>query len=139
MNAPAIRDVSVLVIDDQRTMRAIVRQMLRQVGVTRIGEAENGRDALNRLVERELEAPDVVLCDLHMAAMDGMAFTAAVRRRKTPLPAETPIVLLTGEDDDFVLDVAAQAGATRVLRKPCTSGDLYAAISHAVGYRLAEA
>jgi CheY-like chemotaxis protein len=138
MNAPAIRDVSVLVIDDQRTMRTIVRQMLRQIGITRIGEAENGRDAIDRLAERELEIPDVVLCDLHMAAMDGMAFTAAVRRRKTKLGAETPIVLLTGEGDEFVLDVAAQAGATRVLQKPCTAADLYAAISHAVGYRLAE-
>ena len=139
MNAPAIGDISVLTIDDQRTMRAIVRQLLRQVGITRVSEAENGRDAIERLMSGELEVPDAIICDLHMDAMDGMAFTAAVRRGKTKLSVDTPIVLLTGEDDDFVLDVAGQAGATLVLHKPCKAGELYHAISQAVGYQLSSA
>ena len=110
--------------------------MLRQVGITRVHEAENGSDAISRMAQGDLEVPDAIVCDLHMAAMDGMAFTAAVRRGKTKLAVDTPIILLTGEDDDFVLDVAGQAGATLVLRKPCTAGELYQAISRSIGYQL---
>jgi two-component system chemotaxis response regulator CheY len=138
MNAPAIRDISVLVIDDQRAMRTIIRQLLRQIGITRTKDAENGRHALEKLsADSGIDPPDLVICDLHMAKMDGMAFTAAVRRRKTPLHPEMPIILLTGEQDEFLLDVAGQAGATIVLRKPCTSADLYQAITEAVGCDLA--
>ena len=90
MNAALHRDLSVLVIDDQRTMRLIVRQLLRQVGVSRAAEAADGREAIEKLAERQIETPDLVICDLHMEGMDGMAFTAAVRRGKTKLPTETP-------------------------------------------------
>jgi len=139
MNGPLHRDLSVLVIDDQRTMRLIVRQLLRQIGVTRTAEAGEGREAIEKLAAREIETPDLVVCDLHMEGMDGMAFTAAVRRGKTALAAETPILLLTGESDDFLLDVAAQAGATLVLHKPITAGELYQAVSRAIGFQLAGA
>ena len=139
MNAALHRDLSVLVIDDQRTMRLIVRQLLRQVGVSRAAEAADGREAIEKLAERQIETPDLVICDLHMEGMDGMAFTAAVRRGKTKLPTETPILLLTGESDDFVLDVVEQAGATLVLHKPITAGELYQAISRAIGFQLAGA
>ncbi|MEQ8602576.1 MAG: response regulator [Marivibrio sp.] len=139
MNAPLHRDLSVLVIDDQRTMRLIVRQLLRQIGVTRVSEAGDGREAVAKLADREIETPDLVICDLHMEGMDGMAFTAAVRRNKTKLAPETPVLLLTGESDDFVLDVVAQAGATMVLHKPITAGELYQAVSRAIGFQLAGA
>ncbi|MBT7505920.1 MAG: response regulator, partial [Rhodospirillales bacterium] len=74
--------------------------------------------------------PDVVICDLHMDGMDGMEFVHRMRRKKN----QTPILILTGDEDKFLREVTEQAGATRILTKPISAGDLAKEISSAVGF-----
>ncbi len=72
--------IRVLVVDDQRTMRQIVRRLLSQIGVRDVDDAEDGEVALEKLRSPTADKPDIVICDLHMDKMDGMDFCNHVRR-----------------------------------------------------------
>ncbi len=58
--------IRVLVVDDQRTMRSIIRQLLGRVGISNVTEAEHGEEALAVLRNPAMDTPDVIICDLHM-------------------------------------------------------------------------
>ncbi len=124
----------VLIIDDQKSMRSIIRQLLNQGRINLVSEAENGQQALDMLIGKKVGIPDVILCDLYMDKMDGMQFVNHVRRDRDSDYHQIPVILLTGEKDPFVLDVAKQAGATKVLSKPISSERLIKEITTAIGY-----
>ncbi|MCH7887748.1 MAG: response regulator [Proteobacteria bacterium] len=71
--------IRVLVIDDQRTMRDIIRHLLGQVGIHDIEEAENGEEAVDLICRPGFVQPDIIICDLHMKKMDGMEFCNKMR------------------------------------------------------------
>ena len=73
--------IRVLVVDDHRSMRSIVRQLLGTVGISDVVEAENGEKAFSMVLDPQFADPDVIICDLHMDTMDGMEFCNNVRRR----------------------------------------------------------
>jgi PAS domain S-box-containing protein len=82
----------VLVVDDDRAMRALLRRALEAEGCA-VREAEHGRLALQRMEEA---APDLVLLDLMMPEMDGFAFLEAVREREAW--RGVPVVVVTARD-----------------------------------------
>jgi hypothetical protein len=86
------RDHPVLVVDDDVTLRQLLRRMLEPEGYT-VVEAENGRVALERL---RGVAPSVVLLDLMMPEMDGFEFVAEFRRHEAW--RAIPIVVITARD-----------------------------------------
>jgi GAF domain-containing protein/CheY-like chemotaxis protein len=86
------RDAPVLVVDDDATLRELLRRILEGAGYT-VVEAENGRVALERL--RTL-APGVILLDLMMPEMDGFEVVAEMRRHETW--RTIPIVVVTAKD-----------------------------------------
>ena len=126
--------IHVMVIDDQKTMRSIIRQLLHQSHIDHVTEAGNGEEALNMMKAAGFQQPDVIICDLHMDRMDGMDFVSHVRRSKNPAILDIPILILTGDTDNFLHDVTQQVGATKVLTKPITAGDLHKEIQDAVGF-----
>ena len=128
--------ISVLVIDDHRTMREIVRRLLGQIGVQDVAGAEDGEAALERLRSPQAKEPDLIICDLHMDKMDGMDFCSKLRLVKNEVLRAIPVIILTGEQDIFVHDVTRQVGATMVLVKPISAGDLKAQIEAAVGFSI---
>lgn len=130
-------DLHVMIIDDQATMRKIVRGLLAQVGIKKISEANDGGVALEMLMKHGCERPDVIICDLYMENMDGMEFCNKLRRHESSDGPATPILVLTGEQDELVHEVARQVGAVTVLTKPIDSAHLAAAIGRAVGFELA--
>ena len=135
-NSPVVDAVSlrVLVIDDHRTMRQIIRDLLGQVGIKSVEEAASGEEALAFLRRPRAEHPDVIICDLHMDNIDGIEFCNIARRSKTIQDRGIPILILTGERDDFVHEVAQQVGAAAVLTKPISARDLLQQIRIAVGF-----
>ena len=126
--------IRVLVIDDQRTMRSIIRQLLGSVGINNIAEAENGEQALLLVTAPTAEAPDVIICDLHMNSMDGMEFCNQLRRSEDARHRGIPILILTGDEDEMLHAVSRQVGAAKILMKPIAANDLLAEIRTVVGF-----
>lgn len=119
-----------LVIDDQRTMRSIVRQILNQIGVDNITDYPDGSEAWDYLTLCGTEVPDFIICDLHMDGMDGLEFVNKVRRSKNARVQDIPILILTGDPEKLLHQVADQVGAARVIQKPISAPDLREEIAH---------
>ncbi len=136
MTETETNSIRVLVVDDQRTMREIIRRLLGQIGVRDVDDAEDGEQALEKLRHPTTEKPDIVICDLHMEKMDGMDFCNHVRRDKDDVIRGLPIIILTGEQDTFVHDVTKQVGAATIMIKPVSAGELKSQIQDAVGFTI---
>ncbi len=126
--------IRVLVVDDQGCMRAIIRQLLGQAGIHDVEEAADGEDAFALLQSTTKADPDVILCDLHMENVGGIEFCNRVRRDKTIAARGIPILILTGDEDDFLHDITRQVGAAGVIMKPVSAPDLRARIEQAIGF-----
>jgi two-component system, NarL family, response regulator LiaR len=114
--------VRVLVADDHWVVRQGLRMFLdRDPGFEVVGEAEDGAAALR--LARQLQ-PDVVLMDLLMPVLDGIAATAAIRREA---PAVEVVALTSVLDDDRVIE-AVKAGAIGYLLKDARGEELKTAI-----------
>ncbi|MCU1472671.1 response regulator transcription factor [Amnibacterium sp.] len=114
--------IRVLVADDQAMVRAGFAALLAaQPDLEVVGEAENGAEAV-RLAAAE--QPDVVLMDVRMPVLDGIAATRQVLAEN---PGTRVVVLTTFDVDDYVLD-AIRAGASGFLLKDAPPDDLVAAV-----------
>jgi len=120
---------TILVVDDQASVRTLVREYLSEQGF-RVVIAENGRTALYAARQ---EKPDLVLLDIMMPEMDGYEFIRAHRKE-----SETPVILLTAklEESDKVLGL--ELGADDYITKPFSMKELLARI-HAVLRRAGQA
>ncbi len=119
----ASQPVRVMVIDDEEMVRDVIALYLEDSGF-RVLVAANGAEALALLAAEE--AVDVLITDLSMPGMDGIAVIRAVRERWPGLPA----VLLTGyAGDDTALAARGTTGdAFSLLRKPVTGAELVGCI-----------
>lgn len=114
--------VRVVLVDDDALVRAGLRMMLGgDARIEVIGEAENGRDGVDLIARRR---PDVVLMDIRMPVMDGLA---AVREVVARGSATRVIVLTTFDADDMVL-TALRDGAAGFLLKDTPPADLVDAV-----------
>jgi DNA-binding NarL/FixJ family response regulator len=114
--------VRVLLVDDQSLFREALATLLDvRDEVEVVGEAANGDEALRRAAAL---APDVVLMDLRMPVLDGVA---ATRRIRVEQPGVRVIALTTFDDDEDVF-AALRAGAVGYLLKDVSSGRLVEAI-----------
>ncbi|SDH17244.1 DNA-binding response regulator, NarL/FixJ family, contains REC and HTH domains [Sinosporangium album] len=114
--------VRVLVVDDQRLIREAIASLLGiQPGIAVVGTAGDGRDAVEQAVSL---APDVVLMDVRMPEMDGVAALAALRDRA---PGVRVVMLTTFDDEEYVVQ-ALRAGATGYLLKDLPARELAAAV-----------
>lgn len=115
---------SVLVVDDQALIRQAVVDILTEADdLTVIGEAVNGREAV--VVAGSLR-PDVVLMDIRMPELDGIAATSAICA--DPALAGTRVLILTTfEEDEYVVS-ALRAGASGFIGKGSDPEDIVRAI-----------
>ena len=112
----------VLVVDDHKVVRQGLRVFISvNEDVVLVGEAGNGRDAIDRVAALE---PDVVLMDLKMPVMDG---PTAIEQIRTRFP-HVQVVALTSFDDASLAQRAVEAGAIGYLFKDVDEDELIAAI-----------
>jgi DNA-binding NarL/FixJ family response regulator len=114
----------VFLVDDQALVRAGLRMVIdSQSDMTVVGEAEDGRDALDRLA---VTTADVVLMDVRMPRLDGVAATRLLIERDGDAGPRV-IVLTTFDLDEYVFP-ALRAGASGFLLKNAEPEELLAAI-----------
>lgn len=124
-------DLSLLIVDDEALIRAGLRLLLDGAeGIRVVGEAADGGAAVRAV--RTL-APDVVLMDIRMPVLDGIAATAEILRES---PATSILVLTTFDAEATVLG-ALQAGAQGFLLKDTPPAELVAAVRGAAQGRIA--
>ena len=121
LSLPDLVPRRILVVEDQATNRDLARAMLERLG-QRVKVAENGQEALERLTS---EPFDLVLMDMQMPVLDGLATTRRWREREAPSGRRLPIVAMTANvmPEDRARCLAA--GMDDVLGKPFTRQDLY--------------
>jgi DNA-binding NarL/FixJ family response regulator len=114
--------IRVLIVDDDDLMRAGLRGVLSSdAAIAVVGEARDGRDAVHRA---RLLSPDVVLMDVRMPDLDGIA---ATERVLAEVPSARVVILTTFEQDDYIFG-ALHAGASGFLLKRTRPEELIAAI-----------
>src|SRR5450759_2155058 len=117
--------IRILIVDDQALFREGLRTLLSvQPEYEVVAEAGNGEEAIQLVVEYK---PDIVLMDLRMPVMDGVA---ATRKLHDDFPAIKVIVLTTFDDDENVFE-GLRAGAVGYLLKDVSSHKLFEAINAA--------
>jgi DNA-binding NarL/FixJ family response regulator len=107
----------VLIADDHALFRDGLRALLETRGVEVIGEARNGREAVDQA--RRLN-PDVVLMDLNMPELDGLAATRLISAEQP----DVKVVILTASEEDAHLFEAIKSGAQGYLFKNLASEEL---------------
>lgn len=116
--------IRLLLADDQDLVRTGVRMILEsEPDLEIVGEARDGREAVAKA--RRLR-PDVVLMDIRMPAVDGVAATAELTALEPPL--STRVLILTTYDLDEYVFAALRAGAAGFLLKHAPSDELVAAV-----------
>jgi two-component system response regulator FlrC len=111
----------VMVVDDEPLVRLSLARAIQQHG-SEVVTASDGEEAFVKFRECQ---PSVVLTDLRMPKMDGLALIRSIKR----MSAQTPLVLLTGFWSEDLASEAMREGATRVLTKPIPLGDLEALLA----------
>jgi len=114
--------MTVLTVDDSRTMRDMLRLALTDAGFT-VLQAEDGAHGLEVLADR---APDVIVTDINMPRLDGYGFIEGVRAH--PTHRAIPILVLSTESSQEKKLRARDAGASGWIVKPFSPDKLVAAI-----------
>ena len=116
----------ILIVDDDQSVRTSLARLFRSAGYEARAFA-SGEEFLDS-VDLAAAADGCVILDLHMPGMSGQAVQETLSRREPPVP----VVVLTASEDAELRAKALVAGATRVLRKPCDSMVLLAAVAGAI-------
>ncbi|OYU77284.1 MAG: hypothetical protein CFE32_06300 [Alphaproteobacteria bacterium PA3] len=125
---PAASALNVLVVDDQQSMRILVKTCLNQIGVKEIREAADGEAGLRELIGKPAH---LVISDYNMPKIDGLAFLRAIRAH--PPVANTAFIMLTGRADAELVQRAVQFGVNNFLVKPFTTAQLKAKLESVFG------
>jgi two-component system, chemotaxis family, chemotaxis protein CheY len=107
--------MKVLVVDDSRAMRTILKKILESLGAT-VQEAENGQEGLDML-RADLQ-PDIVLVDWNMPGMSGLDVVRAIRTN--PAYDRLLVMMVTAETERSQMGKALAEGANEYVMKPFT-------------------
>ncbi|RLB11572.1 MAG: response regulator [Deltaproteobacteria bacterium] len=120
-----------LIVDDSATMRKIIMRGIRQSGlnVDEFLEAGNGKEALQVLSSNG--GVDVILTDVNMPEMNGLELLEALK--SSGETKDIPVVMITTEGSEAVVEKAKQLGVSGFIRKPFTPETLSSTLSSVMG------
>lgn len=106
-----VAGLKVLIVDDAASMRGLLRSLLQEQGYDIVGQLASGGDVLRTVLQ---SAPDIVCLDYHLPDIDGLEL---LRQIKGAHPVVS-VVLITGDTDEGLEEIAAEAGAAGFIKKP---------------------
>lgn len=116
-----LQRLDVLVLDDSRSMRALLKAVLRSLWVPPPREAA---DVAAALAELRRAPPDLILADWEMPPPDGLHFVRTLRALPDPRLRRTPVLMVTAHTEQWRINAARDAGVTEFLAKPISAGGL---------------
>ncbi len=108
-----LKSQKVLVFDDQKSMRGLVRFALLQMGIETVDGAESGEEAIKKLSTPRY---DLVITDLRMGGISGLGLLKAIRSH--PVLRGTPVIMATSETSSDTVRQAKTAGVDAFVLKP---------------------
>ncbi|RZJ19708.1 MAG: response regulator [Brevundimonas sp.] len=116
---PAASAIHTLIVDDQASMRALIRTSLQDLGFREFREAADGEIALREMIARPAH---LIISDFNMPNLDGLGLLRAVRAH--PPTSRAAFIMLTGRADRELVQRAVQFGVNNYLVKPFTVAQL---------------
>jgi CheY-like chemotaxis protein len=129
MSGGAFEHLKALIVEDNPHMRELLCSLLRAIGITAVHEATDGDGAFRLMRETQ---PDLILTDLSMTPVDGLAFVREVRHSSDSPNPYIPIIMVTGHTERHRIEAARDAGVTEVLAKPIAASNLFQRIAEIV-------
>ncbi len=120
-----LRDVSIMIVDDQDFSVQMVREMVRILGAEDIRGFTNGEKAWKDFIIRPA---DIVLIDWQMEPMNGIKLTKMIRKHPDSPNAFVPIIMVTGFRERHQVFEARDAGVTEYVVKPLAPKSLFSRI-----------
>jgi CheY-like chemotaxis protein len=117
-----LANLHILVVDDYQPMRHIMRGILREWGISNVGEASNGREALDML--KNFQA-DILITDYRMFPVDGLELAKTIRSGEAGVDPYLPILLITAYTEMHTILDARDAGVNEFLAKPISAKLVY--------------
>ena len=118
-------NLNILLVDDDRSMRLLIHDILKAFGVGDVRTAVDGSAALQ---EMRYYAADIVILDWLMEPMDGMEFLKRIRTADDTPNAYVPIIMLTAYTEISRVQACRDAGITEFLAKPVAPEAIYSRI-----------
>ncbi|WP_171743769.1 response regulator [Sphingomonas sp. AP4-R1] len=125
---PAASTIKVMVVDDQTSMRAMIRRSLQDLGFKDVRDTSGAAEALTAI---KADRVHLVISDYNMPEMDGLQFLEAVRG--DPAINRTAFIMLTGSADRSVVEKAAALGVNNYVVKPFVPAALKQKIERVFG------
>ena len=122
-------DMKILVIDDFKTMRRIVTNLLTQLGFSNIDEAIDGQSALKKIGEKKY---DLIISDWNMEPMSGFELLTKIRKSEGEMRT-VPFIMVTAESKPENIIRAKQAGVNNYIVKPFNGDTLKKKLSAVLG------
>ena len=116
------RELRVLIVDEDRHMRKVLRMLLLGYGAKEVFEAADGPSGISLMADAR---PHIVITDYDMKPMSGVAFVKKLRWECAPPLCSVPVVLLTASADMKRIQTARDTGVTEALCKPVTAKTLF--------------
>ncbi|MFN7994708.1 MAG: response regulator [Bryobacteraceae bacterium] len=110
--------LNILIVDDSTAIRKILIRVLRQTELP-IGEVFEARDGLEALEIVKAQSLNLVLSDINMPNMDGLAFLSAIRSIEQC--QKVPVIMITTEGSEEKVAQAIRLGSAAYIRKPFTA------------------
>jgi two-component system chemotaxis response regulator CheY len=108
-----LKSKKVLVVDDQKSMRGLLRFALLQMGFETIDGAESGEEAIKKLTTVRY---DLIITDMHMGGVSGLGLLKAIRSH--PVLRGTPVIMATSETSSDTVRQAKMLGVDAFILKP---------------------
>ncbi len=120
--------MSILIVDDYKTMLRIIRNLLKQLGFNNVDEASDGSEALNKMRSKSY---GIIISDWNMEPMTGYELLKEVR--SDDILKKTPFIMVTAESKTDNVIAAKKAGVNNYIVKPFNAATLKQKLSAVLG------